>query len=225
MYITPSANVSFKVPVRRKYRYLANFKADVMQPEKQQIVLHLCQVLLDENRLRILGLLASKPAGVSEIAMALNLAETMVSRQLAKLREARLISVGRDDDRNVYQLDLESLHAVKEELFARDPGTAHVPEPETQADKILNSFLDGERLVEIPAKHTKRVVILEWLAGKFEIGVDYPERIVNELLQRHHPDHAYLRRLLVDSGLMERKTGIYRRTIVDALQHLGIGRA
>jgi hypothetical protein len=187
-------------------------KADVMQPDKQQTLLHLSKIVLDENRLKILGLLANQPAGVSEIARALNLTATMVSRQLARLRDASLVSTSREDDRAVYQLDLDSLHAVKEEFFARDPGNAHAPEPETPADKILNSFLDGERLVEIPAKHSKRLVILEWLAGKFETGVDYPERTVNQLLQRHHPDFAYLRRLLVDSGLMQRETGIYRRT-------------
>lgn len=186
------------------------FWADVMQPDQQQTLLHFCKLLLDENRLKILGFLANQPAGVSEISTALELPEPMVSRQLARLREAKLVTIGRKDDRSVYQLDLEFLHAVKEEFFAPDP--VNPPAPENQADKIRNSFLDGERLIEIPAKHTKRVVILEWLADKFDVGVDYPERTVNELLQRHHPDFAYLRRLLVDSGLMERESGVYRRT-------------
>lgn len=183
-----------------------------MEPDKQQKLLYLCKLLLDESRLKILSFLADQPAGVKEVATALNLAETMVSRQLARLREARLVKAEVEEDRSTYQLDLEFLHAVKEELFAPDLANVRAPEPENQADKILDRFLDGERLIEIPAKHTKRLVILEWLAGKFEIGVDYPERRVNMLLQHHHPDYAYLRRLLVDSGLMERERGIYRRT-------------
>jgi DNA-binding transcriptional ArsR family regulator len=182
-----------------------------MRPEKQQSAVHLCQVLLDENRLKILGFLANQPAGVSELATALNLAETAVSRQLGKLRAAGLVSAGRTDERTVYQLDLDSLHARKEELFAREPGTDRA-EPETPAGKVLDAFVDGERLVDIPVKHSKRLVVLEWLAGKFETGVEYPERAVNELIKRHHPDFASLRRFLVDAGLMERSAGIYRRT-------------
>lgn len=181
-----------------------------MHPDKQQTLLQLCQILLDENRLGILGFLANRPASVSEIARAIDMNEKMVSRQLAKLTEARLVHIDRNDDRSVYRLDVAFLHAVKKEFFASDPADAAVTQ--NQDDKILNSFLDGERLLEIPAKHTKRLVVLEWLADKFETGIEYPERTVNELLQRHHPDHAYLRRLLVDHGLMERERGIYRRT-------------
>lgn len=186
-----------------------------MQLDKQQTVLQLCKILLDQNRLKILGFLANQPAGVSEIATALNLTEVVVSRQLAKLRETRLVAIDIDvrDGRSVYRLDIESLHAVKEELFALESIDASAAEPRNQADKILDSFVDGERLLEIPAKHTKRLVILEWLASKFETGVEYPERTVNELLKRHHPDHAYLRRLLVESGLMQRERGIYQRTV------------
>lgn len=49
------------------------------------------------------------------------------------------------------------------------------------------------------------------LADRFEVGRDYPEREVSELLAADAPDHATLRRLLVDHGLLERRGGIYRR--------------
>jgi hypothetical protein len=39
----------------------------------------------------------------------------------------------------------------------------------------------------------------------------YPEREVNEIISRHHPDYASLRRALVDHGLMARDAGTYWR--------------
>jgi hypothetical protein len=57
------------------------------------------------------------------------------------------------------------------------------------------------------------MVILEWLASEFEVGSTYPERAVNEILRRHHPDYATLRRALVDYGLMQREKGIYWRVV------------
>jgi hypothetical protein len=41
-----------------------------------------------------------------------------------------------------------------------------------------------------------------------------PEGEVNKILQRHHADYASLRRYLVDAGLMQRESGIYRRSAI-----------
>jgi hypothetical protein len=56
----------------------------------------------------------------------------------------------------------------------------------------------------MPAAHGKRLVVLDHLAGLFEPGRRYPEREVNELLGRYHPDYAMLRRYLVDDGFLDR---------------------
>ena len=191
-----------------------------MQPDTLQTLLHYCKILLDEDRLRILGFLANQPGRVREIAASLNLAESAVSRHLVRLRETGLVSPDPPNDRGVYQLDLESLHAIKKEFARLEQVNVPALEDESPTDKVLNSFLDGERLTEIPAKQTKRIVILEWVAGKFEVGVNYPERTVNEMLKRHHPDYAYLRRLLVDYRLMQRKSGIYWRVVDDSGQEV-----
>jgi hypothetical protein len=73
--------------------------------------------------------------------------------------------------------------------------------------KVLDSFLDGERLVRIPAKMKKRDVILRWLQGAFELGIKYPESEVNRILRRHHADCATLRRELFESGYLHRQGG------------------
>lgn len=80
-------------------------------------------------------------------------------------------------------------------------------------EKILSNFVKDGRLVRMPARHGKKLVILRWLVERFEPGVSYPERQVNEILAQVDPDYAALRRYLVDAGLMQRDHGIYWRTV------------
>jgi hypothetical protein len=79
-------------------------------------------------------------------------------------------------------------------------------------EKILNTFVKDGRLVRMPARQGKKLVILRWLVQRFEPGVSYPERQVNAILQEVDPDYAMLRRYLVDAGLMQRDQGVYWRT-------------
>jgi hypothetical protein len=69
---------------------------------------------------------------------------------------------------------------------------------------------DG-RLTAIPASRSKRLVLLDRLAGLFEPGRVYPEAAVNQALAAWHPDYASLRRHLVDEGFLERHAGRYWR--------------
>jgi hypothetical protein len=85
-----------------------------------------------------------------------------------------------------------------------------------EREKVLASFLVGERLKQIPARRKKLLVVLERLAEGFEPGSRYPEREVNERLTRHHPDFATLRRLLVDYGFLARDHGVYWRTEIQS---------
>jgi hypothetical protein len=80
-------------------------------------------------------------------------------------------------------------------------------------DKVLRAFLDAEgRIIQLPAKAGKRLVVLDHVAQAFEIGRRYREEDVNATLSRYHPDYALMRRYLVDEGFMEREHGIYWRS-------------
>jgi len=78
--------------------------------------------------------------------------------------------------------------------------------------KVLASFLDGERIVRLPARQQKRMVILRWLLEKFEPDRVYPQAELNEIVRRYHPDVALVRREWVEFGLMDRRGGKYWRT-------------
>jgi hypothetical protein len=90
-------------------------------------------------------------------------------------------------------------------------GEQPAPRRLTPEEKVLRAFFEAERLTSIPARQGKKLVILRWLADRFEPGREYPESEVNEILLRHHEDCAALRRYLVDFGFMTRDHGVYRR--------------
>jgi DNA-binding transcriptional ArsR family regulator len=182
-----------------------------MPQEALQNVVQLYKLFLDENRLKILGSLAQKANTVHELARVFGLKEPLVSRHLIKLGEAGLVRSHIEDQQTWYELDLEFLHGLKKDLFAYEGLTPATSGEEDEADKVLRNYLEGERLTQIPVKHSKRMIILAWLADKFETGMKYPEKTVNETLKRHHPDCASLRRALVDHGFMQREGGVYWR--------------
>lgn len=120
---------------------------------------------------------------------------------------------------HLYKLDSEALQNIGKEIFTSNQIASLVDDVEDEAweRKVLKNFLEGDRfananevhLNEIPASRKKRLVILKWLASQFEVGVNYPESTVNDILKRYHPDCATLRRELIGCQLMQRENGVY----------------
>lgn len=183
-------------------------------------LLQTLKALSDASRLRIVGLLADRPYSVEELAAAAALSPGTVAHHLKRLRDAGLVesrearpyveyslAVGRlrDVGRRIGRLERET------EATATLPGPDGRPMPAYDA-KVLRAFVDGDRLTAIPAQAKKRAVILGWLLERcFPEDRDYPERTVNERIGAVHEDTAALRRYLVETGLMTRSGGVYRR--------------
>jgi hypothetical protein len=97
------------------------------------------------------------------------------------------------------------------------PGSsAQDPQPPlrrlTEREKVVRAFLRDGRLVSIPAKPSKRDLLLPVILDRcFPEDREYEEREVNMRLALLHPDVAALRRYLVDGRWMTREAGIYRR--------------
>ena len=82
----------------------------------------------------------------------------------------------------------------------------------TDREKVIRAFLRDGRLVSIPAKPSRRDLLLPVILDRcFPEDRDYEEKEVNMRLALLHPDAAALRRYLVDGRLMTREAGIYRR--------------
>ena len=75
----------------------------------------------------------------------------------------------------------------------------------------LRVYLRDGMIDAIPAKRSRRRLLLAEIAQAFEPGVRYSERQVNDVLGALHPDYAALRRYLVDEQLMDRAAGEYWR--------------
>ncbi|MBN1426031.1 metalloregulator ArsR/SmtB family transcription factor [Candidatus Fermentibacteria bacterium] len=176
-------------------------------------LLHFFKALANENRLKIVGILAGRECSVGELASTLELEEPTVSHHLGKLKRAGLVIMRRVGNDHLHRLDLSTLDHLRRELLS-DARIASLAEGTTSSDweeKVLGNFVNGETITAIPAGYKKRLVLLRWLAERFEFGVKYPEKQVNALINRHHEDHAFFRRAMVDEGLMKRENGIYWR--------------
>ncbi len=78
--------------------------------------------------------------------------------------------------------------------------------------QVVFAFIKDDRLVSIPARHKKRLVILRYLVDRsFPEDRAYPEKEVNQRLALFHPDVAALRRYMVEENLLTRESGEYRR--------------
>jgi hypothetical protein len=83
----------------------------------------------------------------------------------------------------------------------------------TDREKVVRAFIRDGRLVAIPAKPTKRALLLPVILDRcFPEDRQYEEKEVNMRLALLHSDVAALRRYLVDGGWMTRDAGVYRRT-------------
>ena len=189
-----------------------------MNPEDFQRLLQFLKVLADESRLKLVGLLANQALSVGELAEQLNLKEPTVSHHLARLQRLGLVKMQAEGTTHRYQLEKEALHRLSKDLFTVEQvaSIADNVEGERWERKVLKTYFEGERLTQIPMMRKKRNVILNWLVSQFEPGTRYPEAKINEVIKRHHPDTATLRREMIMTGLMERKDGVYWRTGAEA---------
>ena len=83
----------------------------------------------------------------------------------------------------------------------------------TPQEKVARAFLRDGRLVSIPAKPSRRDLLLPLILDQcFPEDRDYEEKEVNMRLALLHPDVAAVRRYLIDGRWMTREAGIYRRS-------------
>jgi DNA-binding transcriptional ArsR family regulator len=184
-----------------------------MTQEKFTQLLQFFKVIGNESRLKILGLLANEERSVGELAALLDLKEPTVSHHLSAMKSLGLVGVRAEGNVRIYWLDTKFLEGMSKDLFSRDSLATLVDDTSQDAweRKVLQTFLDGDRIKELPSRHKKRLVVLTWLANQFDMDVRYAEQEMNERLKQYNPDYASLRRYMIDYKLMQREKGIYWR--------------
>ena len=189
-----------------------------MGQEELQRLLDFFKGLADENRLKLLGLLAEQEHSVDELATLLNLKPPTVSHHLVKLKALGLVEMEAQGHTHFYRLNIATLHATNKLLLSPERMAALVDDIEGDEweRRVIRDLFDGSRLKAIPMNTKKRAVVLKWFANRFEHGRTYTEAEVNEIVKRHHPDWAYWRRELVGAGLLARERGTYWRVPLQA---------
>jgi hypothetical protein len=84
-------------------------------------------------------------------------------------------------------------------------------DPEVDPD-VLGRFVQDGRVVLMPTRRSKRLLVLDHVAQSFEPGRTYQEYEVNRVLHRFHNDYAALRRYLVDEQFLSREGNVYWRS-------------
>jgi len=79
-------------------------------------------------------------------------------------------------------------------------------------DPRLRVFLGQGKIETIPARQSRRRLLLDVIAQAFEPGVRYSEGRVSLFLAGVHDDYASLRRYLVDEDFLSRADGQYWRS-------------
>ena len=194
-----------------------------MEPRPPEIMLQFCKAMADESRLKIVGLLSTAEHSVQQLASMLALKEPTVSHHLAVLKQLDLVRMLADGNFRWYRLNDEMLGKISRAVFSRDSiARLAVSAAAGGAErKVLDNFVDGDRLLEIPVSYKKRLVILRWLIAFFEPDNSYTESQVNAILKLHHHDCATLRREMIGCGMLARDKGIYRRRPESGWRTLG----
>lgn len=72
------------------------------------------------------------------------------------------------------------------------------------AQHIEQFFKSDGSLIHIPAKNSKKIEVLNRIATNLSDSIVYPERELNEILAKFHPDTAALRRHMIEFGILQR---------------------
>ncbi len=187
----------------------------------QQWLLEIFKALGDENRLQMLQWLAESECNPSTLAEKLSLTEPTISHHLAKLREARLVTLRMEGNNHFYRANASTLTLFKNAVQSVEkiPASHPVETDRRWLDLLPDTFSDDERkqlgdmtfngiLKRIPSKQAKLGLVLRWIATKFEADRLYTEPEVNTIIKTVFPsDHTTLRRDLVDYGFLRRERG------------------
>lgn len=180
--------------------------------ENLEIRAKLFKALGHPTRILILNLIKNKPRHTEEMAAILNLQPATISHHLSLLSEAGLLTSKKDQYYQIYQLVEEPMQkTIAEMVQVPQPGMKANVEVDAYRQKVLKSFFQHGRLVQIPAQQKKKQIILEEIVKIFTPGEKYDEWDVNKMLVDFNEDVASLRRYLIEFKLMDRDHDVYWR--------------
>lgn len=163
--------------------------------DQQQRLLDILKVLADESRLTMLRCLNEREHAVGDLAGRVELTEPTVSYHLARLRENGLVTLRMAGNQRFYRVNEAGLKQFKK-LVNSIEQTPPAPPVEVsdnswitelgwneEDQQVLRECTTNRRLISLPSKRKKLMVILRWLATRFEADRLYTEKEVNTVLK------------------------------------------
>lgn len=177
-------------------------------------LLSLLKALADENRLKILGLLAQSERSVEELAALLNVRPPTASHHLSTLARVGLVHARAQGYYNFYRLDPTPLQSMLELLIAPDTLTdlASGVDPFAYQEELLARFRGVRgRFKAIPRPDQRHGQAFALLLKDLERDTSYSEIELEAVLERMTEDPVDLRQKLIQKGWLVRKGKRYRR--------------
>ena len=188
--------------------------------DQTEDLLNLLKTLADKSRISILRILNQQEYSVGELAERVNLGEPTVSHHLSRLRQSGLVNLRTAGNQRFYRVNQSGLAYFKKlaaEIEVSPPKTQPVISDDSwiealgwseEEQKVLKSHTQNGKLVRLPTKQKKMLVILHWLSSLFEAERSYSESEVNQILKDiYEEDYISLRRELIDMGYLRRERG------------------
>jgi hypothetical protein len=184
-------------------------------------------LLAEDDRRLVAAALILAPGDVDDVMTATGLDRRSVVTALDRLTATGLVEAGSDGQYLLLgQAFKLAARAQAEARAGEDPADEGVHEAvdeavdgavdggagDGEAAKVLSDCIVDGRLVRLPRKRAKRLIVLDHLAQLFEPGEHYTERQVNAALSAFDEDVATLRRYLVDEYFLDRADGNYWRS-------------
>jgi hypothetical protein len=168
----------------------------------------LAGLLADEGRVRAFAAVALGADSAARVAETAGLSPRETAAALRRLREGGVLTSGGDGSLAVAHDRLRRAARANRPAAGETDGSG--------ADLVVRTFVRDGRLVRLPARWTRKKVVLRHIAERtFAPGVEYPERTVDEKLRAWcedgDVDHVTLRRHLVDLDHLRRGAGVYWR--------------
>src|SRR5260221_6834849 len=171
--------------------------------DNQPEILSFVKAMASADRLRIVGLLSGGAKRAVEIADALGMNPSEVTRHLEQLTAPSVVY----EADGVYVLDEKAIQSLaRGEFEGKRPVYEAKSEKQDDVRKVLKAYVNADgTLKQIPPQGNKLMIILNFIVDAFDFDANYTEKEVNTILRRFHVDTAALRRYLVDQSLMARE--------------------
>ena len=169
--------------------------------------LELLKLLADQTRLEILGILLKEDSYVEKIACELSLTPATICYHLKKMESAGVVNCSRSQFYIIYSLNREIFDKPLYEFIKKDKEI--VDTEEKYKKEVISHFFKYGKLTQLPTQRKKREIVLMEIAGQFEPGKTYEEKMVNEIIHRFHEDHCTIRREMVACGILQREKETY----------------